>query len=268
MSSSEKASIQQENLKNLVNNGGFQFTEAFFPYTSGQIGPYYVQSIAIEKDGVDYAFAIDSLVKLTEMVLPIKSYLKNSDIIISGGESRDWDFSNPVAAKISKAHTKIYKNGKMLGADVNGKKVVHIADLNNEGSSPRDLWVPAIRNAGGTIENIFFYVDRMEDGVEEMKKLGLNSYAVINLDESAWDYLLKTNVINEKVHTSLRTRMEDKNKWARDMLRSERGLETLANLFGSKNSDKATKILTKGYPDMQEELLSKLKQRGTTITLN
>src|SRR3989344_1798195 len=113
----------------------------------------------------DYSRAVRGIIKLMRSVVPDFSYN-----IISGGESRDWIFSNPAAYELGKPHLTIYKDKKMIGADVKGKRVIHVADLNNEGSSPRDIWVPAIRDADGKIEDIFFFVDRMEDGVGVMKE--------------------------------------------------------------------------------------------------
>ena len=52
--------------------------------------------------------------------------------IIAGGESRDWIFSNPVAIEMNRAAVMIYKDGKHIGADMNGKNVVLVSDLNNE----------------------------------------------------------------------------------------------------------------------------------------
>jgi len=254
--------IQQRNLEALVRNKGFQFTDVFFPYTSGQIGPYYVQSIVIEKNGFDYKNAIDDMCEIIDNFLAPSSF-----DIISGGESRDWDFSNPAAYNLSKAHSKIYKDGKILGADIfDQARVVHVADLNNEGSSPRDLWVPAIKKAGGIINDIFFYVDRMEEGTEVMKELGLNSHALVPLDDHAWDYLQKINVINADVYLSLKERgqtTESRKQWAYNMLRSERGFNELYRLFGNpKTRDKAQKIVDKGYPELKDELMNRLVEKG------
>lgn len=250
---------KEENLFALVKNDGFQFTETFFPYTSGQIGPYYVQSIVIEKDGHDYNEAIRSMMGLMKDKLPNDYRID----VISGGESRDWDFSNPIAVKLVSAHTKIYKNGKVLGADMNGRNIVHVADLNNEGSSPRDLWVPAIKKAGGDIEHIFFYVDRMEDGVEVMKDLGLQSHAVVPLDKGAWDYLSNQNIITDGVYSNLRKRMENKDAWAKEMLLSDPGLETLSTLLEKESTKaKGEKILNVGYPQLKEEIMDRLAKKN------
>jgi orotate phosphoribosyltransferase len=242
--------------------GGFQFTKTFFPYTSSEIGPYYVQSAAIMADGQAYSVACQDMAIMIRKVLGKDL---NENVVISGGESRDWCFSGPVAQNLSLPHTMIYKRDesgqcKVIGANMKGKTVVHVADLNNEGSSPRDSWVPTIRSAGGKIEHIFFYVDRMESGVEEMKKLGLQSHAVIPLDENAWQYLQEIEVVSPEIYKSLCRRMEDKDKWAKDMLRSRAGLETLvALLASSKTRKKGQDILNIGYPDIKDEVIDRLK---------
>jgi len=260
MADFDKKEIQERNLDTLVKNGGFQFTETFFPYTSGQIGPYYIQSVVVEKNGADYVNAIQDLTVLIRNITGVKD--DQEGWVISGGESRDWDFSNPAAYDLGLPHAKIYKNGKLLGADMKGKHVIHVADLNNEGSSPRDKWVPVINQAGAEIKHIFFYVDRMEDGIEVMQELGLESNAVVPLDEHAWQYLQDTEAINKEVYISLNKRMEDKQTWAEDMLRSRAGFETLANMYGKdeKTKLKAQEILNVGYPDLRRELVHRLEK--------
>lgn len=253
--------VQKRNLIALAKSpGGFQFTRTFFPYTSGEIGPYYVQSAGIMADGAAYAAACHDMATLVKQTLG-EGYAG----VISGGESRDWIFSGPVAERLQLPHTMIYKDGKVIGAVMKDEPVAHVADLNNEGSSPRDLWMPVIKREGGKPEHIFFYVDRLEDGVEEMKKLGLQSHAVIPLDEYAWDQLQQIQVIGPEVYRSLRKRMEDKKSWAENMLRSAEGLETLLALIGSaKTREKGLKILNT-YKDLHEELLERLSFFGLGI---
>ena len=251
--------LQARNLEILVRNDGFKFTNSFFAYTSGKIGPYYVNSEAVMKDGRTYAEAIDSVSKYALRLM--------GDFIISGGETRDWIFSNPVAVKQGNAHVSLYKDGKMLGADVKERNVIHIADLNNEGSSPRDFWIPMIRKAGGVINDIVFYVDRMEEGAKVMKDLGLKSIAVVQLDEFAWEYLRRRDIINSETYANLIERMNNKEKWAEDMLISNIGIENLSRLFsGAKKSrERAFKILDTGYPTIKEEILDRLKSKGLKI---
>jgi len=189
--------VREQNLLNLAKNGGFKFTDKFFLYTSGKIGPYFVQSIDICKNGADYAWAIDSMKNL------ILHEIGNCEFdVISGGESRDWDFSNPVAVALQKPHTKLYKDKDPIGASIRDKIVLHVADLNNEGSSPRDLWVPQIKKQGGHIFDIVFFVDRNEEGTNVVKELGLESHAVITLNKDAWQILLDKNYVTLQVYNS------------------------------------------------------------------
>jgi len=242
--------LQKKHLEILVRNKGFEFTDTFFPYTSGEIGPYYVQSVVVENNGEDYYQVIKDMVGLISRNVKI-----DNSTVISGGESRDWDFSNPVAYEFKLPHAKIYKNGKVLGADMKDKKIIHVADLSNEGFSLRDLWIPAIRDRGGKIEHIFFYVDRMENGPNVMEELGLQSYALVPLDDKAWDYLLENNVVSSEIYADLKERgttKEERDSWARKMLKSDRGFKILKRFFENPNTkQKAMKIIEKGYPDME-----------------
>jgi len=240
--------IQENCLLLLAENGGFQFTDTWFPYTSGWIGPYYVQSMDICKTAIGYQTAIKGLMDIAEHLIN-KSGLAID--VISGGESRDWPFSFPVAEKLGVATLMIYKDGKMLGADVNDKRVVHIADLNNEGSSPRDKWVPVIKNAGGTINDIIFLVDRLEDGVEEMKKLGLNSYAVVPLNEEAWIFLKENEIVTQTVFDSLMKYWKDRKAWG--MKKIIEHPELLLNIL-NKDKTKGLKIFNTFYPLVGEDL--------------
>lgn len=214
--SKTKLKLQEVNLRNLLATGAFQFVDAntpWFPYTSGQIGPYYFQSTTIEKDGNAYAVAIQSLAELIRAeAAPFE--------VISGGETRDWDFSNPVAVALRKPHLKLYKDGKALGAEVKGKKVLHVADLNNEGSSIRDYWKPHIEKNGGHLVGFVSFVDRMEDGVAVLKQLGIPALSVVPLDESAWNLMLREGCISGAVHRALIERLRDKHAWAIQTLRA------------------------------------------------
>ena len=252
----DRVELQEDNLRILVRNGGFQFSDTFFPYTSGQIGPYYVNSESVMKTSGDYFLAVKYFADLINSVIN-----KWEFDVISGGESRDWIFSNEVALRLGKSSVMIYKDRKIIPHvdDLRGKRVVHVADLNNEGSSPRDIWIPALRNAGATVKNILFYVDRLEDGVGVMKSLELRSEAVVPLNEHAWNYLKQQDVLNEQIYKNLRERMEDKDAWARAMLRSEKGFARFRELINnSKTYVKAIKVIEVGYPDLKQEIMDRL----------
>ena len=210
MTTKDKIKLQKTNLRNLIKTGAFRFVDhktPWFPYTSGQVGPYYIQSISIEKDGAKYARAVQSLVKL------ILAEAGPFDVI-SGGETRDWDFSNPVAVMMKKPHAKMYKDGRIIGADVEGRKVLHVADLNNEGSSVRDYWKPIVERNKGRFMAVVSFVDRIEDGWALFKRMKLPSYSVVPLDKAAWDILFSEKIISAELHAKLVARMKDRRRWA------------------------------------------------------
>jgi len=110
------------------------------------------------------------------------------------------------------------------------------------------------------MEDILFYVDRMEAGVQVMKDLGLRSHSIVRLDETAWNYLQRIGVVNEEAYRNLMRRTEDKDSWAEAMLHSDKGFEEFHRLFkgNPKERGKAVKIAQKGYPHLKEELENKL----------
>lgn len=256
----ERDEMQRANVIALAGNGGFKFSKPgeFFLYTSGQIGPYFVQSIDITKDGHDYSRAVSDLAELVERTLGATFR------VISGGESRDWDFSCPVAYDLAVPHAKLYKDpakNKPLGADMQDANVVHVADLQNEGSSIRDAWKPQIENAGGRLVHAFFYVDRLEDGVDVMKALGVPSDAVVPLNGLAWQALMDEGIVSSEQYDMLCARSEDKTAWAHYALRNNIGL-LVDYLKNPANAAKAEKVLLKGYPDLRAELEERMAEKG------
>jgi len=268
------AEIKKSNLHLLaMMRGGFQFAtpdKPFFPYTSGEIGNYYVQAGVVMKDGVAFKHALDSMTGLVERTFLDRrmGHQTQETGFVSGGESRDWIFSQAVAANLELPHMMIYKDGKVVGfnpADfgVARSSGIHVADLNNEGSSVRDKWLPTIRKLGGGLNDVFFYVDRMEDGVKVVEELGLRRHAVVELDGEAWQYLRGQAFVSEAQYESLMERLEDKEEWARSTLRTPNGILTLAGLLiDYRTRAKGEKILNVGYPDMREELREPLVGAG------
>ncbi|MBI2451864.1 hypothetical protein HYV50_02165 [Candidatus Pacearchaeota archaeon] len=254
--------LQKENIDILLRNRGFRFTDLFFPYTSGKIGPYYIKSEAVEKNPYDYNRAIWSLTAV------IKDSLgERDDYVISGGESRDWVFSIPSAFVLFKPHARLYKDRRDIETDISGRKVVHVADLNNEGSSLRDYWIPTIRKNNGKIENVFFYVERMEEGVDVVKELGLESKAVIYMDDFSWEHLRKEKIMGEDVDKNIKEWREDRHRWAVNMLRTEEGFAEAVRLLqgNERDREKMHKIIRVGYPEIQEEMKKRLEKCGITI---
>ena len=179
-----------------------------FWYTSGKIGPYFINTHFVygsEKEATELLSFIDECLsdkltlpgKVFEKVLkqyeenPIyynvidsmKNYIENHINVdeidyISGGERRDWFFSNIIAYLLNKPHISIYKDlstvvsdskfeGTQKVTNIENKKVLHIADLITVASSYIRAWIPAIKNIGGQMCWSCVVVDRMQGGKEK-----------------------------------------------------------------------------------------------------
>ncbi|MGN1297534.1 MAG: orotate phosphoribosyltransferase [Clostridia bacterium] len=242
-----------------------------FWYTSGKIGPYFINTHFIygsEKDAVALLSFIDESLsdkitlpkKVFEKVLKqynenkiykdvinhMKDYIeKNIDVsevdYISGGERRDWFFSNILAYLLKKPHITIYKDLSTVVSDYNfeetkpvdnleNQKVLHVADLITVASSYLRAWIPAIKNLGAKILWSCVVVDRMQGGKDRIEAEGIKSLSLINVDTDLFKSALDMGIIN-------------KNQ-----------LELLNNFF--KNPDKSMKEFLINHPEFLENSLN------------
>ena len=208
-----------------------------FWYTSGKIGPYFINTHFIygsEKEANELLSFIDESLS-DKMTLPkkvfdkvlkqynenkiyhdviehIKSYIEeNIDIneidYISGGERRDWFFSNAIAYLLKKPHITIYKDLSTVKSNfdfsqtkevsnLEGKKVLHVADLITVASSYIRAWIPAIKNLGASILWSCVVVDRMQGGKEKLEAEGVKSLSLVNVDTDLFKKALELGFIN------------------------------------------------------------------------
>lgn len=209
-----------------------------FWYTSGKIGPYFINTHFVygnEKDAVELLSFIDECLsdklslpeKVFEKVLKqyetneiyknvidtMKSYIEeNIDVseidYISGGERRDWFFSNIISYLLNKPHLSIYKDLSVVESDskfenthsietLEGKKVLHIADLITVASSYIRAWIPAIKNLGSNICWSCVVVDRMQGGKAKIEAEGIKSLSLVQVDTNLFRKALELNIIND-----------------------------------------------------------------------
>ena len=202
-----------------------------FWYTSGKIGPYFVNTHFLygsENDANElldfineqlatedktniptnifnkvlqqyetneiFKTVIDELKTFIEEKIPVE----NIDYI-SGGERRDWYFSNIIAYLLGKPHITIYKDLSTVVSTcdftenteithLESKKVLHIADLLNQSSSDVRAWVPVWSTV---------VVDRMQGGSETLTNMGIRSLSLLQIDETLFNKALELNIINE-----------------------------------------------------------------------
>ena len=209
-----------------------------FWYTSGKIGPYFINTHFVygnEKDAVELlSFIDDSLSdKLTlpkkvfdkvlgqyntneiykNVIDTMKGYIEeniNIDEIdyVSGGERRDWFFSNIIAYLLNKPHITIYKDLSTVVSDskfenttpvtsLDNKKVLHVADLITVASSYIRAWIPAIKNLNANICWSCVVVDRMQGGKEKIEAEGIKSLSLVQVDNNLFKKAEELGIINE-----------------------------------------------------------------------
>ncbi len=208
-----------------------------FWYTSGTIGPFYINThflygneekankllklIDVEKENIFSCpdkvleetlnnYEIDKIYRalIDQMADFIKQNVNVKEVdYISGGERRDWFFSLIIAKLLDKPHITIYKdmtsvisqNGQVEEVNtLNGKNVLHIADLITEASSYERAWIPAISNKGGSIKWSVVVVDRKQGGEKVLNNLNVKSFAMVGVDSNLFAKALSMNMINEK----------------------------------------------------------------------
>ena len=230
-----------------------------FWYTSGKIGPYFINTHFIygsEKDAVELLSFIDESLS-DKMTLPkkvfdkvfkqynenkiyhdviehIKSYIEeNIDVnevdYISGGERRDWFFSNIIAYLLKKPHITIYKDLSTVESNydfsnttkvtnIENKKVLHVADLITVASSYIRAWIPAIKNLGGNILWSCVVVDRMQGGKEKLAAEGVKSLSLVNVDTNLFKSALDMGIINKNQLDLLNKFFESPDECMREFL--------------------------------------------------
>jgi adenine/guanine phosphoribosyltransferase-like PRPP-binding protein len=126
---------------------------------------------------------------------------------ISGGERRDWFFSMVIANFLGKPHITIFKDLSTVVSTCDfeestevtslpGKRVLHIADILNTGSSFERAWVPAINNLGSKINWALYAVDRNQNGAKNLEKIGVRPYTLVELNKDLFKLALDKFIIN------------------------------------------------------------------------
>ena len=223
-----------------------------FWYTSGKIGPYFINADYLygsEQDSKDLLAFIDqeleneSKIDIPEHIFKkvldhyntneiykyvidqMKEYIETNIGVenvdyISGGERRDWYFSNIMAYLLNKPHVTIYKDLTTVVSDSNftssepvssieGKNFLHLADLLNQSASFTRAWIPAIKNLGSNIVWSIFAVDRMQGGTETLTNDGVKVHSLLQIDDSLFTTAKELGVINDEQLAMLRDFKKD-----------------------------------------------------------
>ena len=245
----------------LFNTNAIKFCEENKPfwYTSGKIGPYFINTHFVygnEEDAKELLSFIDEQLSdkmalpknvfekvLTQyntnqiyrdvidtMISTIKTNIDVSEIdYISGGERRDWFFSNIIAYLLEKPHISIYKDLNAVISDskfeetkslenIECAKVLHIADLVTVASSYIRAWIPAIENFGAKMCWSCVVVDRMQGGTEKIKEQGVLPLSLVQVDKNLFAKAVEMNIINESQQEMLNGFFENPDETMRNFL--------------------------------------------------
>lgn len=257
-----------------------------FWYTSGKIGPYYVNthflygseekansllqvidSVKDKKeectgilhelvmknynDDMTYKAAINALIEAIRNTVPDNDY-----DFISGGERRDWFFSVACASLLGKPHITIFKdmdayifkNGKSEKlTSLNGARVLHIADLITSASSYERAWIPAISNTGGNMKYSFVIIDRLQGGSELLQKLGVKSNALVGMDKGIFREAYDKECIDQEQLEMVLNYMEDPDKFMGEFFISNPDFIKNALNSDEKTASRARLCIEKGY---------------------
>lgn len=216
----------------------FALIISLFGTLLGKIGPYFINTHFLygsEEEAIEFLSFIDiekdnkielpkkifektlaqynsnNIYKevINEMVNFINSHVNVDEIdYVSGGERRDWFFSNIVAHLLQKPHISVFKDlssvvsdynfeNTSVKTDLNGKKVLHVADLVTAASSYVRAWIPAVQSLGAEIVWSVVVVDRMQGGNDRLKSLGIDAYSLVQIAPDMFQKALELGIISE-----------------------------------------------------------------------
>ena len=94
-------------------------------------------------------------------------------------------------------------------SDLNGKKVLHVADLVTAASSYVRAWIPAVQSLGAEIVWSVVVVDRMQGGNDRLKSLGIDAYSLVQIAPDMFKKALDLGIISEEQSVMLNKFYED-----------------------------------------------------------
>lgn len=256
-----------------------------FWYTSGTIGPYYInthflfgseseanrllQSIdqnldqpadlirllteksrAQYRSSTLYSSLIDRVVSLAR-VIPCD--------FISGGERRDFFFSFSVAQQLNKPHISLFKNreawisSEQMAArrlsenECAGQKALHISDLVTEASSYFRAWIPAVEHLGAVMPNTMTIVDRNQGGREKLAEKGTQLTALLTIQDDLFEEALKMGLIDEGQFNQIIHFIHDPIRYQSDFMRKHPEFIRQQIAAGGRNAERALLYLEKHH---------------------
>lgn len=249
-----------------------------FWYTSGYLGPYYINTHHLCGGPTKAQEILDFIdqhshnrQKFPSLILPKLEEIYNQHTIykniidllcqklttldsklqaISGGQRRDWFFAPIVAKRLSLPMIYLYNDQQatdqqgQLISQIKQQKIANIADLLTIGSSYTSKWIPAIKKLGGQLSHSLNVVDRNQQGSQNLKNEGvqkIDHLYIINQD--LFTQALNQSIINQAEFELIKNYLQDPQKTMQKFLQNNP--EFLINSLNSPNQktkDRAQKM--------------------------
>jgi len=254
--------------------------EPFF-YTSGTIGPYYINThflFGSEADANELLQLIEEAVRtpehLTRTIWPRverqyreqETYRLVVDALadkarhmqcdfISGGERRDFFFSLPVSRVLGLPHVSVLKSGNAWYCPANGsgdqplerdslkgQAALHISDLVTEASSYTRTWIPAIQSLGARMPDTLTVVDRDQGGGKALAEAGTQLQALTVFTSDLFVQALRADLITEAQYGQILQFLDDPNAFQYHFLKAHPDFLDEQIARGGKNADRARQM--------------------------
>lgn len=251
--------------------------EPFF-YTSGTIGPYYINThflFGSESEANELLTLIEDAVRqpmrLSESLFERIDHQYRQNAIyrsvvdalaqqaadfpadfISGGERRDFFFSMPLSLLLEKPHLSILKTGEvwslsedgrtdrmLADGQLSGKTVLHVSDLVTEASSYIRTWIPAITRLGSQMPHTLTVVDRDQGGSRLLLQAGTSLHALTVFSAPLFDRARDSGLISDDQHRQVLRFLEDPSAFQSDFLKVHPAFLDDQILKGGKNAMRA-----------------------------
>lgn len=252
-----------------------------FFYTSGTIGPYYINThflFGSETDANELLGLIETAVlqpaSMTQALWPRieRQYRENETYrlvidaliekavelpsdVVSGGERRDYFFSLPVSRLTGKPHVSILKSGaafisepddtedRLLGpGQLAGMTALHVSDLVTEASSYLRTWIPSMTALGADMPHTLTVVDRDQGGSRTLADAGTALHALTVFSTGLFEGARAAGLITDQQHRQILQFLHDPAAFQSTFLAEHPSFLDEQIHSGGKNADRAKRL--------------------------